>query len=343
MIKKQLFDRPCNRIEDVENNISSFMVSLNNTSKELLDELKILSSEREIEEIGFSIADNVICTTYFITKKDPQRDVIIDKDNIKYIEPWYYSMKRENLFGIVFHDGLSSEFIQQYETEKIKFVKCQLGSYSLNDERFILYYMFFWKHKVRSILFTDGNDVIVNQPPFDLIDNKNQFTIFVGRGRVNKLFQSEWNLDSIERFSKNIKESLPNRFYEMSIYNAGIIGGNYDTVMFFLRQMSILFININKSDNNNMAAMHYVLFNYYFPNSKKGFKKYIYGLTNLKTKIFIYRLVLKLKISDIIGYSNKIRFEGDKTGVSKYIYTGFPLNSKFCLFETESKSYFTHK
>ena len=72
----------------------------------------------------------------------------------------------------VYDLNLSKEFLDKYQTEQIKFVKCTLGNYSLNDERFILYYMFFLKHKVNNILFTDGNDVIINKSPFQFFESK---------------------------------------------------------------------------------------------------------------------------------------------------------------------------
>ena len=57
-------------------------------------------------------------TTYFCKKKDPQRNKYASCSNISYIKPWYYSLKRLNLNGIVFYDNIDKEFIKKYQTKK---------------------------------------------------------------------------------------------------------------------------------------------------------------------------------------------------------------------------------
>jgi len=67
---------------------------------------------------------NVILTTYFTSGHDPQTYEYVDGDDIKYIYPWYASMRRLGEHGIIFHDNLSKKFIKRYETDLIKFVRC---------------------------------------------------------------------------------------------------------------------------------------------------------------------------------------------------------------------------
>src|SRR5690606_28599766 len=105
--------------------------------------------------------------------------------------------------------------------------------------------MFFLKYRPDYMLLTDGNDVEINKDPFTFFEQKPDTTIFVGRGWKNKIYQSQWNLDSIDRLSKSLGVTLPNSLLEMAIYNAGIIGGSYYTTLFFLRQMNRLFFKVD--------------------------------------------------------------------------------------------------
>jgi len=335
------FDQPIKAEREFNDRLTSFENAFSTPLKlSLFDDNSIYNSGRSVEDVTID-SDNVICTTYFNTKKDPQRETKVQLDDIQFISPWYYSLLELGLFGIVFHDNLSNEFIDLYQTDKIKFVKCTLGNYSLNDERFILYYMFFLKHKKQNLFLTDGNDVIINKNPFTLIKSKPKTKIFVGRGKENKLYQSEWNLNSIDRLTTALNVKLSNNFYEMSIYNAGIIGGNYLSVMLFLRQMCSVFFRINNDLNNNMASMHYVLYHYFFPNCRAGFRGVLYNLTPISFKLIFLRALKKSKL-DILRI-DKINYNNDKIALSKHIVSGFPLNSRFYHFDQDSRAYFNHK
>jgi hypothetical protein len=74
------------------------------------------------------------------SKKDPQRAIYQPNDNYDYIKPWYETMIKQDMHGIIFYDKLSDEFITEHQTHKIIFKKCTIGKYSINDERFINIY-----------------------------------------------------------------------------------------------------------------------------------------------------------------------------------------------------------
>lgn len=335
------FDLPVNKSTLVKHGISAFKKVFNEPNTlSLINNKNLFESRREIENLIINFKD-VICTTYFTTKIDPQRQKKIKKNSIEYIAPWYNSIKALGLNGIVFYDNLSKEFLDKYQTEQIKFVKCTLGNYSLNDERFILYYMFFLKHKVNNILFTDGNDVIINKSPFQFFESKKESTIFVGRGRHNKLLHSNWNMLSVKKLLDGLNTNVPNNFYDMAIYNAGIVGGNYSTVMYFLRQICSVFFKIDNDKNNNMAAMHYVLYYYYFPNCRQQPYSWFYNLMSKDLKLKVKRKIKEWKLDFL--HKENINYKNDKTGSSKHIYSGFPLNSKFKFFETNSEAFLIHK
>ena len=215
---------------------------------------------------NFDSMDNVIMTTYFCKKKDPQRGNTAPCNDIKYIKPWYYSMKKLNLNGIVFHDGLSEKFIEKYKTDKIKFeyVNTKKFEYSVNDLRYFVYLDYLKRNtNIQNIFMTDGNDVTVVNSPFnkfektcvgqDADDNGNY--IYTSHPYIKKqltIFNSnkKWTYKFNE--NKNIK-----------FYSAGILGGNRRQIVFFLENMVKIFNDMNqeqKRKNLNMVVFNYVIY-----------------------------------------------------------------------------------
>ena len=75
-----------------------------------------------------------LLTSYFSKKihpNDPKDHAVVGRNpdgrvsnnEINYIKAWYDSVNNLQLNGFVFHDNLSEEFVQQYTTNKIKFIK----------------------------------------------------------------------------------------------------------------------------------------------------------------------------------------------------------------------------
>ena len=195
---------------------------------------------------------NVIMTTYFCNKKDPQRLSKAPCNDFKYIKPWYTSVKKLGLNGIIFHDGLSENFIRKYETNKIKFIyKKTHQVFSLNDYRYFIYLDYINEHpEIENIFMTDGNDVTVVNDPFTFIKPRN---IYVGSEiKGDKMYVLD-KLNNINANKNNNKLKLD------TIYNAGILGGNRENVIKFIKKMIYIFNlvdNKNKDKNNNMAVFN---------------------------------------------------------------------------------------
>jgi hypothetical protein len=205
---------------------------------------------------------NVIMTTYFCKKKDPQRKNYAPCDDFIYIKPWYNSIKRLGLRGIIFHDGMSKKFIKQYETENIRFeyVDSKKFEYSLNDQRFLIYYDYLLKHsEISNVFMTDGNDVKLVKSPFNNICNNLCVGSEKGKIKTNKWLQTKIN---ILNSNNNLNCEWKNK--NVNIYNAGILGGNRKIVMEFLKEMRNIFIILDKKqkkENLNMSIFNYVMFN----------------------------------------------------------------------------------
>ena len=205
---------------------------------------------------------NVIMTTYFCNKKDPQRKKKAPCDDITYIKPWYYSIKKLGLNGIVFHDGLSDNFVKQYETNRIKFFYVNSNEYdlSLNDLRYFVYYDYIKKHKnIKNIFMTDGNDVTIVKNPFT---DKLLTKICVGK-ELNLIGENKWMIRKINQFNQSNKDKF---VYDKSYstYSAGILGGRRRDVLNFLSSMIKIFENFNskqRKENLNMIVFNYVIYN----------------------------------------------------------------------------------
>lgn len=216
------------------------------------------------------MSKSVICTTYFSKKIHPNspndsavvgrtEDGTVINNDIKYIEPWYYSVDKLKLNGIIFYDNLTDEFIEKYETDLIKFIKVETSDYSNNDWRFFVYRDYFLKTKENytSIFLTDGSDVTVVKDPSEIIDKYKHIDFFVCKDSLmlsqfpylNIHQQIKW--ENIQWFAKN-QNNLP-------LINMGVIGGTFDNIMYFLDQFCQTRIKLFNTDfNADMWVGQYV-------------------------------------------------------------------------------------
>ena len=110
------------------------------------------------------VNSDLIFTTYFTSKPDPQKRSrgtfnllkrfktwlrsnkggaraekhgVADIDEFDRIQIWYDSLIKVGCHGVIFHDGLSEWFTEKYACEQVSFIPYQLQTQrSLNDERY---------------------------------------------------------------------------------------------------------------------------------------------------------------------------------------------------------------
>lgn len=211
---------------------------------------------------------SIICTTYFSVKKhpnDPSDSAVIGRENdgrvtqnsIKYIEPWYNSIKELGLNGVVFYDNLEKDFIKKYQTSHIKFIQVNPSDYSNNDWRFFIYRDFLLDNKYESVFLTDGSDVTVVQDPHTILDQYQYIDYFLCQDSIMlSQFpylqihdQAKW--DNISWFIKYHK-TLP-------LINMGVIGGSYSNMLEFLQEFCQTRIKLGNPDfNSDMWTGQYV-------------------------------------------------------------------------------------
>ena len=81
------------------------------------------------------LGKDVICTSYFVTKYDPQRDYYITPNRFRYIKTWFIGAMKNNLNIVIFYDKLDASWIRRAEEKYplAKFVHGDLKGRSTND------------------------------------------------------------------------------------------------------------------------------------------------------------------------------------------------------------------
>jgi hypothetical protein len=218
-----------------------------------------------------------LLTTYFNSKPHPLYEHTVEKNSIAYIAPWYRSVDRLGLRGVIFHDGLSEEFIETYSTSKIEFVFVDPAQfeYSVNDQRYLVYDHYLRAHPtIDKVFMTDASDVFVVQDPFAFVAPG---LVYVGN-QPGRLHPPEPAGDSLESFSYSfirerleaagsqylaLLDDLGSRSIrsEHPVLNAGILGGCRTVMLELLKAFREVFLAISQPQENlNMGVLNYVIY-----------------------------------------------------------------------------------
>lgn len=224
---------------------------------------------------------NIICTTYFCSKKDPQSPRHVSNNSYEYIKPWYESINKLDLNGIIFYDNLEESFINQYSNNNVSFIYYKPEKYSLNDARFYAYKNYLDSNNIDNIFMTDVCDVYIKKDPFKFINKNN---IYVGSDEPSTpTFGSNSYLLTMAHKAVVAGLRMSKSMLEYPCCNAGVIGGHVDIIKPFLDNMCATFDFLNSEGNNNMTVLHYVLDKFHRPIEDKlvtgfpltsAFKKY---------------------------------------------------------------------
>jgi hypothetical protein len=269
-----------------------------------LRDIEILESDKTLEEVVFAC--------YFTKRIDPQSGILRSVPDIDYIKPWYDSIKRQNINGIIIHDGIDETFIKKYQTEKIQFRKFTAGKYAVFDERWILYFMFISQTNIKRTFCTDISDVFITANPF--ITCNKEDVLYIGRDNANKIRHSGWILSEIDRFEKNSGYRIPASFVFQQLYNVGVVGGSRIILLFFLSKVIDMILLTESEPYKEMTVLNLVIHKYFFP---------------------------KLKY-----FQNEPIFtdpRNDSESSHLHLVSGYPFNSEFKKYENDSKALFIHK
>ena len=210
---------------------------------------------------------DLILTAYLTSRADPQRRQRVPADSFAYMRPWYRSMTRLGLTGLVVHDGLSPAFVERYTTSRIGFVRTRPGPWTTNDARFFAYQRLLARVRAARVFLTDISDVTIVQDPFaglerldaDLVAGNE---IYPREG--DQIARHPWLMQRIRETrssgSREVFEFFRARRFAGATVNAGVIGGEVRAVRRLLREFVRVRTAVGHSERNlNMAIVNYVV------------------------------------------------------------------------------------
>ena len=304
--------------ENILDRITQYIVLSNYNFKAKLHKVRFTqfvneaSVQRQVGALE-GTQSNYVVTCYFTKLKDPQHGIVRNKPNFDYIKPWYNSIAELSLNGIIVHDGLDEEFIAQYQTKKIKFVKYSPGKYSIFEERWMAYFLLLKSNpEIEYAFFTDGNDVTVNFDPFER--HSIPRTLFVGRDQINRVGDSQWVIDEMNDYIKESGYKVSNTIVYQSLFNAGLVGGDRKVLLSLLSKIVELTLQAETDKHKDMSLLNIAIHEIFMPKLNSRF--YQEKLTNT---------------------------DDDFAHLLTGLVTGAPFNSPFKSFEKNSKSTFSHK
>ena len=271
---------------------------------------KIRSVEVQAQDLNLK---QLIVTCYFTLKPDPQSGSIRSASNFEYIQPWYDSMTKIGATGIVLHDGLDDAFISRYTSDQIQFRYCELGNYSIFEERWLLYHLLLDQlPNLENVFFTDSNDVYITKNPFSFITN--DLTLYVGRDNANRIKDSGWLKLECDRFIEESNFNLPKTYSYQWVYNAGVSGGSRGLMYFFTAEISKLIFCAKSNYHKDMTLLNLVIHEHFYP-----------------------------KLSAANWHQQLVNTNNDKEAAHTNLVTGYPFNSGFKDFDLNSNAIFIHK
>lgn len=187
-----------------------------------------------------------ILTTYLTKKGDPQRAAA---DRAKPNDPtkmgmWY--PPPEGCKGIVIHDELSKEFMDQYP--EVMFLPAGNYPYSCNDGRFWLFADFLRLNADDQVWVSDLFDVKVNYLP-DMEEN----TLYVSNEGQNWHLRTGWMREKHRLFNTSDLQGK-------MVYNPGVFGGCHDVMVPFIEDVKKELLRMNVGmKNGNMVAFNRVV------------------------------------------------------------------------------------
>ncbi len=181
---------------------------------------------------SFRPPHDVVLTCLFTGKRDPQRPRA-EKPGPRALDALLESLRGREVF--VFTD----ENKQSREVGVGNYVHADFGSDNVYFERWIAYYRWLRDHpEVRFVWMVDGTDVVMLREPFDIQRGK----LYVGSEPAT--LSTPWLRK--HHPAKAVVELIGAK-PDGLLYNAGLIGGDRDTVLEFLRDMVALW-GTNKVD-----------------------------------------------------------------------------------------------
>jgi len=221
---------------------------------------------------------DVVLTTYFTVKEDPQaraktnwnllkhfktwmrsrrggarREIpgIAKPDEFRRIKVWYDSLHDVGAAGVIFHDCLSDGFTERWTDEHVSFSYWDLKTQrSVNDERYYCYLEYLRNNpQIEKVFMLDLFDIEFFRNPFYLIDDERYDILCGGDEGITNETQSQ---KLITAFGEVLYSS------EIKLC-AGVCGGSRESVIKLLEAMVAVFEDLSargEFKNLNMGVFN---------------------------------------------------------------------------------------
>ncbi|MBS1622440.1 MAG: hypothetical protein JST83_00295 [Bacteroidetes bacterium] len=267
-------------------------------------QMEVQPSDRDLSQ--------VILGCYFIHQQDPIQGIIRRRPDINYIAPWYNSICKLGLTGVIVHDGLDEDFIREHETDRILFRRYRGGHYSIFEERWFAYYMWLSLSGVQRAFIADMNDVYITRDPFTL--QAEELTLYVGRDIANKIKDSGWLLAEQEQYCHDAGYQVPYLYPYQYVYNAGVVGGFRPVLLMMMSYMIRRTMQTMTTAHKDMTLLNLFIYEHFFP--------------HIDTHLDSPRLATRAD---------------DLRAAHRHLITGYPFNSDFQKLQLDSDAFFIHK
>ena len=108
-----------------------------------------------------------IISYYFTTARDPHGREPIKENDPNYIKTWYNSVIALGLQCVLFHDGFTQEFMDEFPQMRFIQVPPVPKGMQLHDYHWLLSHTYLHRHDdIENVFFTDCPDVKVVKNPF---------------------------------------------------------------------------------------------------------------------------------------------------------------------------------
>jgi hypothetical protein len=197
-----------------------------------------------------------IFTTYFTSGNDPQRSGSWPSNDFNIIKDFYNSVVQHELNCVILHDHCSTEFIEQYSTDKVTFIKVDKVLLNMVDYRWKLYHNLLEEMtEIKNVYCLDISDVVILRDPFTSMQKE---IIYIGDEEcTNK--ENWWMLHRYEMLGLN-----PIEYIDKKVLNCGIMGGNRTMMLEATKTIALILEkgNVTNTTTDMAAANHVVYTNY---------------------------------------------------------------------------------
>lgn len=210
----------------------------------------------------------ILMTTYLTGRPHPITKKWVKPDDPDRLKLFYPGLVKFGLQALIFYDHLTADFISQYETDRVRFVRSEEAprGWSNNDWRFRLYFDWLLAHQEQEpepVFFVDMFDTQINRDPAQVIAQGPEYEIWSATDRRTPVIEpgtkdGDWIVTKLKACYADAGRPLWGKTY----YTAALLGGRRGEMVslanLLVDEMSSI-LATRPDVNCNMGAVNRVL------------------------------------------------------------------------------------